>query len=59
MGYRVEEVDSDKVAQMTKGMVDFGVVVSAKDKNKFLELNDKFEKFLDFYKERGKKINQL
>ena len=33
--YRAEEVDSEKVSQMTKEMVYFGVVVTTKEKNKF------------------------
>ena len=39
MVYSVEEVDSDKVAWMTKEMADFGVVVATKDKNKFFEFS--------------------
>ena len=58
MVYRVEEVVSEKVSRMTKEMVDFGVVV-AKDKNKFLELNAKFEELLKSYEERGNRIHQL
>lgn len=34
---------------MTKEMVDFGVFVTVKDKNKFLELNAKFEEMLKAY----------
>ena len=44
---------------MTKEMVHFGIVVVAKDKIKFLDLNDTFEKVLDAYEERWNKINQL
>ena len=39
MVYRVEEVDSEKVALMNKEVSNFRVVLSAKDKNKFLEIN--------------------
>ena len=33
--YRAKEVDSEKVSQMTKEMVYFGVVVTTKENNKF------------------------
>lgn len=59
MVYREEEVDSEKVSRMTKEMVDFGVIVVAKDKNKLLELNAKFEEILKAYEERGNRIHQL
>ena len=36
-------------------VVDFGVVVATKDKNKFLELNEKFKNVLEAYDERGRK----
>ena len=42
---------------MTKKIVDFGVVLVAKDKNKFLELNNKFERVLEAYEERGRRIH--
>ena len=44
---------------MTKEMENFGVVVVAKDKNKFLELNDKLEKDLEAYEDRGRRLYQL
>ena len=40
-------------------MVDFGTVVTGKEKHKFLELNAKFEEILKAYEERGNKIQQL
>lgn len=59
MVLRVEEVDSEKVAQINNEMVGFGVVVAIKDKNKLHDLNDNFEKVLEAYDERGRKIYQL
>lgn len=56
MVYREDEVDSDKVVRMTKEIVDIGVVVSAMDRNKFLELNNNFERVLEAYEER-RRIN--
>lgn len=50
-------MDSENVSQMTKEMENFGVVVVAKDKTKFLELNTKFEKVLEAYEERGNEIH--
>ena len=40
-------------------MVDFVVIITAKDENKFLELNAKFEEMLKAYEERGNRIHQL
>lgn len=57
--YKVREVDSEQVSKMSKEMADFGVEVVAKDKNKFLELNANFEKFLVAYEERGRRINEM
>lgn len=57
--YIENEVDSDRVARIRKEIEDFGVVVAAKDKNKFLELNNKFERLLETYEERGRRINQM
>ena len=59
MMYREKEVDSEKVSLLTKKMMDFGVVVATKDKNKFLEVNAKFEEMLEAYEERGNMIHQL
>lgn len=59
MVYIVEEVESEKVAQMNKEVVEFMVVVVAKHKSKFLELNEKFEKVLEAYEEMGRQIYQL
>ena len=58
MVLKVDEVDNEQVAQMNKEVADFGVVIAAKDKRKFLELNEKFE-VLKFYDERRRKIYQL
>ena len=44
---------------MTKEMVNFGVVVVAKDKKKFLELNAKFEEMMKVYEEERNRIHQL
>ena len=55
--YKVDEVDSEKVTKMTMEMMDFGVLVSKKDKGKFLELNAKFEEILKEYEERGNMIH--
>lgn len=57
--YIVEEVDSERVVRMSKEVVDFGVKVATKDKNKFIVLNAKFEKILEAYDERGRKINEM
>ena len=43
--YRVGDVESEKVACVNKEVAEFGVEVVVKDKNKFLELNAKFEKY--------------
>ena len=44
---------------MNKGIAYFGVEVSIKDKNTFLELNTNFEKVLEAYDERVRKINEM
>lgn len=60
MVYRADEVDSEKVSKMTREMIYFIVVVTEKDKNKFLELEVKFEEMLKAYnEERENVIHQL
>ena len=57
--YKEDEVDSEKVSQMTEEMVDFGLVVAIKDKNIFLELNARSKKVLEAYEEIWNRIHQL
>ncbi len=52
-------MDSERVTQMRKDVADFGVKVAMKDKNKFLEMNAKFEKVIEAYDERGRKMNEM
>ena len=57
--YRADEVGSQQITRMAKEILEFGDVVSGKEKNRLLELNAKFEEVLKAYEERGKQIQLL
>ena len=57
--YRVDELHSGDINKMTQEMLSFGSVVANKEKDKFIELNAKFEEILKAYEERGNKIQLL